>query len=100
MYLFQLKNFHKNISREKAPLSFNITDIADAETKDFNNDTNINDVLSNKNAQLAAKKIGNKYEKLRRNKAPLPFNINHIADAVDCNNDTNINDVYRGKVRK
>ena len=29
------------MSREKAPPSFNITDIADAETKYFNNDTNI-----------------------------------------------------------
>ena len=48
---------YKNISREKAPLSFNFTHIADAETKDFNNDTNLNDVLSYKNAQLAAKKI-------------------------------------------
>ena len=38
---------HKNISRKKA-LPFNINDIADAETIDFNNDTNINDISSSK----------------------------------------------------
>ena len=45
------KNFlqkHKNISRKKAPLPFNVNDIADAETIDFSNDTNINDISSSK----------------------------------------------------
>ena len=94
------KNFlQKYISRKKAPLPFNITDIADAETIDFNNDTNINHASSTKSAQIAAKKIVNKYKKFRKNKAPLPFNINDIADAetVDYNNDTYINGVLLSK---
>ena len=59
MHKFQLKNFYKNknISRKKAPLPFNINDIADAKTTDFNNYTNINDVSSSKSAQIAAKKL-------------------------------------------
>ena len=50
MHKFQLKIFYKNknISRKKAPLPFNINDIADAETIDFNNDTNINYISSSK----------------------------------------------------
>ena len=50
MHKFQLKKFYKNknISRKKAPLPFNINDIADAETIDFSNDTNINDISSSK----------------------------------------------------
>ena len=52
--------------KKKTPLPFNINDVGDAETVDYNNDTNINDVLSSKNAQIAAKKIVKKYKNLRR----------------------------------
>ena len=53
---------YKNLSKKKVPIPFNISDIADAATVDYNNDTNINDVNDiahnkNKNAQIAAKKI-------------------------------------------
>ena len=42
---------------KKTPLPFNINDVADAETIDSNNDTNINDISSSKSAQIAAKKL-------------------------------------------
>ena len=59
-----LQKFEK-IAQKKTPLSFNLTDVADAETVDYNNDTNISDVLSSKGAQIAAKKISDKYRKIR-----------------------------------
>ena len=48
---------YKNISRKKTPLSFNINDVADAETIDFNKDINISNVSSSKSSQIAAKKL-------------------------------------------
>ena len=45
----------KKISRKKTPFLFNISDIADAEPVDYNNDTNIGNVSSNKRAQITAK---------------------------------------------
>ena len=44
----------------------NINDVADAETVDSNNDTNISDVSSNKSPQIADKKFINKYDNLRK----------------------------------
>ena len=54
-------NKYKNLSRKKAPTPFNVSDIADTATVDYNNDTNItnlNDIGPNKNtnAQIAEKK--------------------------------------------
>ena len=43
------------MSKKKTPLPFNINDVADAETVDYNNGTNINDVSSDNSAQIAAK---------------------------------------------
>ena len=72
---------YKNISRKKAPLPFNINDVADAETIDCNNHTDINDVSSSESAQVELlKKLLISIKKLRKNKAPLPFNINDTAD--------------------
>ena len=59
---------YKKIAQKKTPLSFNLTDMADTETVDYNNDTNINDVLSSKSAEIAAKKISDKYRKIRKRK--------------------------------
>ena len=42
---------------KKTPLPFNINDVADAETIDFNKDTNIGNVSSSKSLQIAAKKL-------------------------------------------
>ena len=62
---------YKNLSKKEAPISFSISDIADAETVDYNNVTNtnnLNDIVSNKNtgAQVAAKKVVKKYRNLAR----------------------------------
>ena len=64
---------YKNQSKKKAPIPFNISDIVDAATVDYNNDTNINnlhDVAPNKNrnTQITAKKIVKKYRNLARKK--------------------------------
>ena len=37
------------MTKEQAHLRFNISDVADAEAVDYNNDTKINDVFSKKN---------------------------------------------------
>ena len=57
---------YKNLAKKKAALPFNISDVPDAEKIDYNKDTNINDVLSSKSAQIAAKKIINKCNNLRK----------------------------------
>ena len=64
---------YKNLLWEKVPIRFNITGIADAATVDYNNDTDINDLMDNtpsknKNAQIVAKKIAKKYRNLARKK--------------------------------
>ena len=45
-----------------------ISDIAETETVNYNNDTNMNDVSSNKSAQITAQKIVKKYRNLARKK--------------------------------
>ena len=57
---------HKKLAKKKAPVPFNTSDVADAETIDYNKDTNINDVLLSKSEQIAAEKIINRYDNLRR----------------------------------
>ena len=57
---------YKNILRKKVPLAFTINDAANAETVDYNTDTNMTNVSSNKSAQIAAKKLVNKYKNIRR----------------------------------
>ena len=47
---------YKKISWKKTPFPLNISDIADAERVDYNNDTNISDVSSNKSVQITTKK--------------------------------------------
>ena len=68
LLLRNLSENTKKLAKKKLPLPFNISDIADAETVDYNNGTNINDVLSNKSAQTAAKRIVKKYRNLARKK--------------------------------
>ena len=98
---------YRNLARKKPyqrplpPSENSFNDFTDLETADYNNDTSIsdlNDITSgpkkNKNAQIAAKKILQKYNKLAKKKAPVPFNISDGADAetIDYNKDSNIND--------
>ena len=60
---------YKKISKERSTSPFYINDVADAETVDYNKDTNISDVSSNKSVQIAARKIVKKYKNLARKKA-------------------------------
>ena len=55
---------------------------------DYNNNTNIRDLndiadglKKNKNAQIAAQNILQKYKKMSKKKVPLPFDLNDIVDA-------------------
>ena len=72
-----------------------MADLADVESVVYKNDTNLQDVSSSKNAQIAAKNISNKYKKVRAKKELFPFNLADIADAetIDYNDDTNLQDV-------
>ena len=51
---------YKKVRYKKPPPSF-IVNEADIETIDYNNDTNLDDVVSNKSTTNAANKIRNKY---------------------------------------
>ena len=102
VHTLQLRKQWKNtkqISRKKSPLPFDISDVADAETVNYNNDTNISDISSNKSSQIAAKKIVQKYKKLAKKKAPPPFDISDVTDTetINYNNATNISDVLSNK---
>ena len=58
---------------------FNLLDTAGAETADYNDDTNLQDVNMNRNIILTAQKISNKYKNIRRkrkrNASPKPIRI-------------------------
>ena len=84
---------YKKILRKKTPFPLNISDTADAETVDYNNDSNICDG-SNKSTQITAKKV-QKFKNLAKKKAPLSFIITDLADdeTVNYNNNANINNV-------
>ena len=60
---------YKKLAKKKASFPFNVTDLADVETVNYNNDTNINDVLSNESAQIAAKNIVKKDRNFARKKS-------------------------------
>ena len=45
---------YKKIAKKNSRISSKINDVAETETVNYNNDTNINDVSSNKIAQIAA----------------------------------------------
>ena len=100
-----VKNFAKNtelwLAKDPTPRTDTI-DFDDLETIDYNNDTKISDLNdiaksikhrnTNKNAQIAAKKIVDKYKKFARKKSNLPFNLSNVAyaETLQYNNDTNI----------
>ena len=86
--------------RNKIPIPFNLTELADADNIVYDNNTNLGDVSSSKVVQIAAKKISQKYRNMRTKTKPLPFNLLDVADAdtVDYNGDTNIQDVNLIKI--
>ena len=57
---------YKKIRTNTKSLPFNLSDVADADTVDYNEDTNIQDLNLNRNAILTTKKISNKYKNIRR----------------------------------
>ena len=40
----------------------------------------VQQTLTNKNARIAAKKTSKKYKKMRNKRAPIPFDLNTLAD--------------------
>ena len=95
----QIVQKYKKILQKMPPLPFDISDVADAETVNYNNDINISNISSNKSAQIAAKKIAQKCKTLAKKKAPIPFDINDVGDpeTINHNNDTNISNVLSNK---
>ena len=57
---------YKNIRTNTKSLPFNLSDVADADTVDYNEDTNIEDLNLSRNAILTTNKISNKYKNIRR----------------------------------
>ena len=59
----------------------------------------IQESLTSKNARIAAKKISQKYKKMRSKRTPIPFNLARLADteSVTSANDTNLTDVTSSK---
>ena len=75
-----------------------MNDVADTETVNCNNDTNINDVSSNKIAQIAAQKIVKKHRNFARKKPyqrPPSNTFDDLSDleTIGNNNDTSIHDL-------
>ena len=59
----------------------------------------IQESLTSKNARIAAKKISQKYKKMRSKRTPIPFNLARLADteSITSANDTNLRDVTSSK---
>ena len=57
---------YKKIRTNAKSLPLNLSDVADADTVDYNEDVNIQDVNLNRNTILTTKKISNKYKNIRR----------------------------------
>ena len=59
-----------------------------AETINYVDDLNLNDVMENKNLKMAAKKISDKYKKiLQKRKVPVPVEILHKSSKIFKKND-------------
>ena len=64
----RVKDKYKKIRREQQKK------LEDAETINYVDDIDMNDVAENKNLKITAKKIQNKYKKIRqKHKAPVPI---------------------------
>lgn len=85
--------------RYKKPLPSFIVNEADIETIDYNDDTNLDDFVSNKSTTIAANKIRNKYKKMRTKRNNIPFDVNEIeqADAINYVDDVTLDDVKQNK---
>ena len=72
---------YKKMRSKRTPIPFNLARLADTESITSANDTNLRDVTSSKGAAIPAKKISQKYKKMRNKTQSLPFNLSDIADA-------------------
>lgn len=75
---------------KRPPIPFNLTRLAEEDSVVYDNDTDLRDVASNKSANIAAKKISEKYKRMRAKKQPLPFNFSDIADTDNVDYNDNI----------
>ena len=66
---------------KNSPLPFNFSGIADAESVLCNDDRNMEDVSSNRDAMIAANKTKNKYKKMRAKNSSLPFDLDETEQA-------------------
>ena len=79
---------------KRSPIPFNLATLAETDSVTYANDTDLEDVSSRKSTAISAKKISQKYKKMRSKKQSLPFNLSDIAntETVDYNDDTNLQD--------
>ena len=66
---------------KNSPLPFNFSGIADAESVLCNDDRNMEDVSSNRDAMIAANKTKNKYKKMRAKNNSIPFDLDETEQA-------------------
>lgn len=65
---------YKKMRAKKNSLPFSLEEIEEAYTENYNDNTNLTDVNLNKNAAIAAKKISDKYKKIRgKRKRDMPI---------------------------
>ena len=62
----KIKNKYKKMRAKNNSLSFDLDEIEEAETANYVDDVDIADVNLNQNVAITAKKIGDKYKKIRR----------------------------------
>ena len=84
---------------KRAPIPFNLDRLADTDSVFYANNTDLQDVSSSRVANIAAKKILQKYKKMRNKTQSLPFNLSDIAEAdtVDYNDNINLQDANMSK---
>ena len=85
---------YKKMRNKRSPIPFNLATLAETDSVTYANDTDLEDVSSRKSTAISAKKISQKYKKMRSKKQSLPFNLSDIAntETVDYNDDTNLQD--------
>ena len=90
---------YKKMRNKRTPIPFNLARLADADSVVYTNDTDLRDVSSCRSTNIAAKKILEKYKKMRSKKQSLSFNLSDTADAdtVNYNDDTNLEDTNMNK---
>ena len=83
--------------RSKTP--FNLNNLAEEESIVYDNERDLNDVASNKNAKIAAGRISKKYKNVRAKRTNFPFSLEEIEEAYpeNYNDNTDMADVNLNK---